>query len=97
MRYMVLDGAGVALLPNFAVADDLAQETMLKVFRSRAALRDGPRLEAWLYRSARTTLIDFYRRQRPGADPPCLRPGRDHARRAAGVGLCVRNCANPAR
>ena len=53
-----------------ATADDLAQETLLKVYRSRAALRDGQRIEAWLYRIARTTLIDFYRRQRPGAELP---------------------------
>lgn len=53
-----------------ATADDLTQETMLKVFRSRAALRDGQRLEAWLYRIARTTLVDFYRRQRPGGELP---------------------------
>ncbi len=53
-----------------ATADDLTQETLLKVFRSRAALRDGQRIEAWLYRIARTTLIDFYRRQRPGAELP---------------------------
>lgn len=53
-----------------ATADDLTQETLLKVFRSRAALRDGQRLEAWLYRIARTTLIDFYRRQRPGEELP---------------------------
>ena len=45
-----------------ATADDLTQETLLKVFRSRAALRDGQRIEAWLYRIARTTLIDFYPR-----------------------------------
>jgi RNA polymerase sigma-70 factor (ECF subfamily) len=51
-----------------ATADDLTQETLLKVFRWREALRDGQRLEAWLYRIARTTLIDFYRRQRPGAE-----------------------------
>jgi len=31
-----------------ATADDLTQETTLKVFRSREALRDGQRLEAWL-------------------------------------------------
>ena len=31
MRYMVLDGAGVALLPNFAVADDLAQGRLVRV------------------------------------------------------------------
>ncbi len=53
-----------------ATADDLTQETLLKVFRSREALRDGQRLEAWLYRIARTTLIDFYRRQRPGTELP---------------------------
>lgn len=49
-------------------ADDLTQETLLKVFRSRAALQDGQRVEAWLYRIARNTLIDFYRRQRPAAE-----------------------------
>ncbi len=53
-----------------ATADDLTQETLLKVFRSRAALRDGQRLEAWLYRIARTTLVDFYRRQRPSEELP---------------------------
>ncbi len=53
-----------------ATADDLTQETFLKVYRSRAALRDGQRIEAWLYRIARTTLIDFYRRQRPGQELP---------------------------
>lgn len=53
-----------------ATADDLTQETLLKVFRSRAALRDGQRLEAWLYRIARTTLIDFYRRTKPTEELP---------------------------
>ena len=53
-----------------ATADDLTQETFLKVYRSRAALRDGQRIEAWLYRIARTTLIDFYRWQRHGQELP---------------------------
>lgn len=53
-----------------ATADDLTQETLLKVFRSRAALRDGQRLEAWLYRIARTTLIDHHRRARPTEELP---------------------------
>lgn len=55
---------------NDAVADDLVQETLLKVYRSRAALRDGTRLEAWLYQIARGTIIDHYRRQRPEAELP---------------------------
>ncbi len=53
-----------------ATADDVTQETLLKVFRSRAALRDGQRLEAWLYRIARTTLIDFHRRAKPTEELP---------------------------
>lgn len=53
-----------------ATADDLTQETLLKVFRSRAALRDGQRLEAWLYRIARTTVIDHFRKARPSDELP---------------------------
>jgi RNA polymerase sigma-70 factor (ECF subfamily) len=41
-----------------ATADDLTQDTLLKVYRSRAMLREDTRLQAWLYRVARTTLID---------------------------------------
>jgi RNA polymerase sigma-70 factor (ECF subfamily) len=53
-----------------ATADDLTQETLLKVYRSRESLRDGTRLEAWLYRVARSTLIDHYRRQKPTEELP---------------------------
>jgi RNA polymerase sigma-70 factor (ECF subfamily) len=56
-----------------ATTDDLTQETLLKVYRSREALRDGTRLEAWLYRVARSTLIDHYRRRKPTEElPPAL-------------------------
>jgi RNA polymerase sigma-70 factor, ECF subfamily len=60
---------------NDTLADDLAQETLLKVFRSRDTLRDGTRLEAWLYQIARGTLIDHYRRQRPAAELPAAIAG----------------------
>ncbi len=54
-------------------ADDIAQETLLKVYRSREALRDGQRLEAWVYRIARTTIVDHFRRQRATEElPPTL-------------------------
>ncbi len=56
-----------------ATADDLTQDTLLKAYRSRETLRDDTRVEAWLYRVARTTLIDHYRRQRPTEElPPAL-------------------------
>ncbi|HWA87308.1 MAG TPA: RNA polymerase sigma factor SigZ [Opitutus sp.] len=53
-----------------ATADDLTQEVLLKVYRSRTSLRDGQRLEAWLYRVARTTVIDHHRRTKPSEELP---------------------------
>lgn len=58
-----------------SVADDLTQETLLKVYRSRATLRDEARLEAWLYRIARGTIIDHHRRQRPQEELPAALAG----------------------
>jgi RNA polymerase sigma-70 factor (ECF subfamily) len=55
---------------NDAVADDLTQETLLKVYRAREGLRDGARLEAWLFQIARGTIIDHYRRRRPQEELP---------------------------
>lgn len=60
---------------NDTVADDLAQETLLKVYRSRATLRDDTRLEAWLYQIARGTVVDHYRRQRPQVELPAAIAG----------------------
>lgn len=57
-------------VPDDATADDLTQDTLLKVYRSRATLREEERLEAWLYRIARRTLIDYYRQRRPGEELP---------------------------
>src|SRR5206468_9497787 len=59
-----------ARVTDDATADDLTQETLLKVYRSNASLRNGDRLEAWLYRIARRTLIDYYRKRRPSEELP---------------------------
>jgi RNA polymerase sigma-70 factor (ECF subfamily) len=53
-----------------ATADDLTQETLLKVYRSRTTLLDSQRLEAWLYRIARRTIIDYYRQRKPDEELP---------------------------
>lgn len=58
-----------------AAADDLAQETLLKVYRSRATLRDDTKLEAWLYQIARGTIIDHFRRQKPAEELPAAVAG----------------------
>jgi RNA polymerase sigma-70 factor (ECF subfamily) len=59
-----------ARVSDKATADDLTQETLLKVYRSSTSLRDDDRLEAWLYRIARRTLIDYYRKRRPSEQLP---------------------------
>jgi RNA polymerase sigma-70 factor, ECF subfamily len=59
-----------ARVPDEATADDLTQETLLKVYRSSTSLRDDDRLEAWLYRIARRTLIDYYRKRPPNEELP---------------------------
>lgn len=66
-----------------ANADDLTQEALLKVYRSRATLRDGTRLEAWLYQIARGTIIDHYRRRRPTEELPAALTGESPDERAA--------------
>src|SRR5206468_6613944 len=67
-----------ARVPDDATADDLTQETLFKVYRSRASLHDDNRLEAWLYRIARRTLIDYYRKRRPSEElPASLKTGSE--------------------
>jgi RNA polymerase sigma-70 factor (ECF subfamily) len=65
-----------ARVPDDTTADDLTQETLFKVYRSRASLRDDDRLEAWLYRIARRTLIDYYRKRRPSEELPANLKGK---------------------
>ena len=49
-------------------AEDITQEVFLKVFRARGTLRDPGKLNAWLYQTARGTIIDYYRRRRPSEE-----------------------------
>ena len=50
-----------------ALAEDLAQETFVKAFRSLAAFDTTRRLSSWLFRIAHNTAIDAMRRSRPAA------------------------------
>lgn len=59
-----------ARISDAADAEDVAQEVFLKAFRARGTLRDPARLNAWLYRTARTAIIDHYRRRRPTDELP---------------------------
>ena len=50
-----------------ALAEDLAQETFVKAFRSLAAFDTTRRLSSWLFRIAHNTALDALRRTRPAA------------------------------
>lgn len=49
-------------VPDDHVADDLRQETFLRIHRSIDSLSEADRLAAWVYRIARNVVHDHYRR-----------------------------------
>lgn len=46
---------------NQADVDDLVQRVLLQVVRGLGTLRDAGRLYAWVYRTARNVIVDYYR------------------------------------
>ena len=52
---------------DYDAADDLLQETFLRIHQKLGDLRDRERLISWVYRVARTLVIDYYRKE--GRDP----------------------------
>jgi RNA polymerase sigma-70 factor (ECF subfamily) len=52
-------------VPDDHAADDLLQETFIRIHRGLPELDDKDRLVAWVYRIARNVLTDFYRKRTP--------------------------------
>jgi RNA polymerase sigma-70 factor (ECF subfamily) len=46
---------------NPADVDDLVQRVLLQIVKSLASLREAERLHAWVYRTARNVIVDYYR------------------------------------
>jgi RNA polymerase sigma-70 factor (ECF subfamily) len=46
---------------NPADVDDLVQRVLLQIVKGLASLRDADRLHAWVYRTARNVIVDYYR------------------------------------
>jgi RNA polymerase sigma-70 factor, ECF subfamily len=46
---------------NQADVDDLVQRVLLQIVKGLGALRDAERLHAWVYRTARNVIADYYR------------------------------------
>jgi RNA polymerase sigma-70 factor (ECF subfamily) len=46
---------------NQADVDDLVQRVLLQIVKGLDTLRDSERVHAWIYRTARNVIVDFYR------------------------------------
>lgn len=60
-----LKGFILGRVRDAAVADDLVQETLLKMSRHAESLRESDRLEAWVFRIARNVVADHFRGEKP--------------------------------
>jgi RNA polymerase sigma-70 factor (ECF subfamily) len=61
-------------------AEDITQETLLRLYRGAHELRDEQALEGWMYRIARSAIIDHYRRSAVRPEP--IDPGQIDLRAA---------------
>jgi RNA polymerase sigma-70 factor (ECF subfamily) len=50
---------------NCADAEDVLQDTLLKIHRSIGCLAPNSNLYAWVYKVTRNTIVDHFRKQRP--------------------------------
>lgn len=46
---------------NQSDVDDLVQRVLLQIVKGLGSLRDAERLHAWVYRTARNIIVDYYR------------------------------------
>ena len=65
-------------MPHHQDAEDITQESLLRLYRSVEGLRDASALEGWMYRIARNAITDHYRRA-PRQPLPVAPDGLDHA------------------
>jgi RNA polymerase sigma-70 factor (ECF subfamily) len=73
---------------NPADVDDLVQRVLLQIVKGLASLRDAERLHAWVYRTARNVIVDYYRssttrREVASGDPEDLAAASDESQAAS--------------
>ncbi|MGB3346318.1 MAG: RNA polymerase sigma factor [Candidatus Humimicrobiia bacterium] len=57
-----------AFFRNIDVADDVSQEIFIKVFKKLKKLRDVSNFKKWLFKIARNTCINYYRKSKKHKD-----------------------------
>lgn len=57
-------------IPGEQNAEDILQEVFLKIHTHIGTLKDGDKLQRWVYQIARNTIIDYYRTHKPLSELP---------------------------
>ena len=55
---------------NQSIADDLTQETFLKIHTKLDSLKDSSKLKSWVFSIARNTVLDYFRNSKLESDSP---------------------------
>ncbi|GAC1566596.1 MAG: RNA polymerase sigma factor SigZ [Ktedonobacteraceae bacterium] len=61
-------------IPDEQSADDVLQETFLKIHMHISTLRDEEKLQSWMYQIARHAIADYYRTQKATVELPQALP-----------------------
>jgi RNA polymerase sigma factor (sigma-70 family) len=69
-HYRHVFGVCFGMLARVHDAEDMAQETLLKGFRSIGSLGKADQFESWIIRIARNVCIDFLRKQKRACSVP---------------------------
>ncbi len=64
-------------VPSEQDTEDILQEVFARIFGSISSLKDGNKLDAWVYQIARNAIADYYRRQKKTTDSVELLEGMD--------------------
>jgi RNA polymerase sigma-70 factor (ECF subfamily) len=51
-----------------AIAEDIVQEVLIKVYERLNTLKDQEKILSWMYQITRNTIVDYYRQHRPTED-----------------------------
>jgi RNA polymerase sigma-70 factor, ECF subfamily len=60
----------LARVKDSAVAEDIVQDVLIKVYQRINTLKDKEKILSWMYRITRNTIIDYYRSKRSTEELP---------------------------
>ena len=72
-----------------SLADDLLQETFLKIHLSIGGLKDSNKLTAWVYQIARNVITDHFRKEKPHEPVSDLAPMAEDAPDYQNLSRCI--------